>query len=99
MCWNTGSPARSPRGGRGRGASASHSSRPWCAGSATSSRCSAVVAVRGSPVTNSGLRTGTETLSGYARQPASLSSRATSAPRSIDRAALLPAGVSPASRS
>ena len=59
MCWNTGSPAQAGRGGRGRGASASHSSRPWWAGSATSSRCSAVVPVRGSPVTNTGRRTAT----------------------------------------
>ncbi len=53
-CWNTGSAAQVSRGGRGCGTSISHISRPWCAGSAVSSRCSAVVPVRGSPVTKMG---------------------------------------------
>ena len=42
------------RGGRGCGNSASHSSSPWWPGSAQSRRCSAVVPVRGSPVTKIG---------------------------------------------
>src|ERR1700749_811974 len=75
MYRKTGLSAQVPRGGRGGGASASHSSRPWCAGSAVSSRCSAVVPVLGSPVTNNGLPTETCACSGGARQPASLSSR------------------------
>ena len=45
-----GSSSQVSRGGRGWGNCVSHISRPWVAGSACSSRCSAVVPVRGSPI-------------------------------------------------
>ena len=93
MYWKTGLAAQVSRGGRGCGTSASHISRPWCAGSAVSSRCSAVVPVLGSPVTNTGRSIGIPAYSGCACQPASLSSRAASAPRSIERITFWPSGV------
>ena len=98
MYRNTGLSAQVCRGGRGCGASASHSSRPWCAGSAASSRCSAVVPVLGSPVTNSGRSIRTCAYPGCAGQPASLTSRAASAPRSMARITLRPRAVRSASR-
>ena len=90
---NTGSSAQVSRGGRGCGASVSHSSRPWCAGSAASSRCSAVVPVRGSPVTKIGRSMPTAAYPGWRAHPASLSSRATSAPRRKARITFAPSGV------
>ena len=98
MYWKTGLAAQVSRGGRGCGTSASHISRPWCAGSAASSRCSAVVPVLGSPVTNTGRSIRTCAYSGCACQAASLNSRAVSAPRSIARITFTPSGVRPASR-
>jgi len=59
MYWKTGLPAQVSRGGRGCGTSASHICTPWLAGSAVSSRCRAVVPVRGSPVMNTGRSIGT----------------------------------------
>ena len=98
MYWYTGLAGQVSRGGRGCGTSASHIARPWCAGSAASSRCSAVVPVLGSPVTNTGRSIRTCAYPGFACQAASLHSRAASAPRSMDRIALAPGGVRPASR-
>ncbi len=54
MPLNTGSSSQVSRGGRGCGNSVSHSSSPCDIGSAVSSRCRAVVPVRGRPVTNTG---------------------------------------------
>ena len=85
-------------GGRGCGTSASHICTPWVAGSAVSSRCRAVVPVRGRPVMKIGASIGTRAYSGFACQAASLDSRAVSAPRSTARCAFEPSGVSPASR-
>ena len=67
------------RGGRGCGTSVSHSSSPWCAGSALSSRCSAVVPVRGRPQTKIGRSIGTSAYDGCSLKPCSDSSRPTSA--------------------
>lgn len=53
------------RGGRGCGYSASHMCRPWWAGSAPSSRCSAVVPVRTNPVTKIGRLMAEHTTEGW----------------------------------
>src|SRR5919198_2101117 len=98
MAWNTGSSGHVARGGRGCGTSASHTSSPWWAGSAVSRRCSAVVPVRGRPVTKIGRSTRTSACSGCRRQAACDNSRAARAPRSSARVILLPTGVSAASR-
>ena len=76
---NTGSASHVSRGGRGWGSSVSHSSSPWCDGSAVSSRCSAVVPVRGSPVTNTGRSIFTSEYDGCAVNPDCASSRPTRA--------------------
>ena len=66
-------------GGRGCGTSVSQSSSPWCAGSALSRRCSAVVPVRGRPHTKIGRSIGTSAYDGCSWKPCSDSSRPTSA--------------------
>ena len=75
----TGSASHVSRGGRGWGNWVSHISRPWWAGSETSSRCSAVVPVRGRPITKTGRSTGTSACWGSALNCAWVSSRPTSA--------------------
>ena len=74
-----GSASHVSRGGRGCGYCVSHSSSPWCAGSACSSRCRAVVPVRGSPITKIGRSIGTSACSGRWLSCAWVSSRPTSA--------------------
>src|SRR6478672_3603676 len=93
----TGSPSHVARGGRGWGNSVSHSSSPWCRGSACSSRCSAVVPVRGRPTTKIGRSTGTSAYAGNSAKRAWVSSRPTSALLTWPRWKWLPSPVSPAS--
>src|SRR5262249_24807491 len=63
-----------------------------------SRRCSAVVPVRGRPVTKMGRSIATSACCGYCFHAASDSSRATSALRTKNRAILLPSSVKPDSR-
>ena len=75
----TGSSSQVSRGGRGCGNWVIHISSPCACGSACSSRCSAVVPVRGSPITKIGRSIGTSACSGCLVNAAWVSSRPTSA--------------------
>ena len=79
MAAKIGSCSHVSRGGRGWGYWVSHISSPWAIGSACSSRCSAVVPVRGSPITKTGRSMGTSRCSGCAANWAWVSSTPTSA--------------------
>ena len=80
-----GSSSQVSRGGRGWGYCVNHISSPWCAGSAASSRCSAVVPVRGRPITKIGRSMGTSRCWGSALNCACVSSRPTSADFTSER--------------
>ena len=79
MALKIGSSSQVSRGGRGCGNSVSHSSSPWWPGSAHSSRCSAVVPVRGSPTTKIGRSIATSACSGNSANLASVINLPTSA--------------------
>ena len=85
IAWKIGSASHVSRGGRGWGNSVSHSSSPWWRGSALSSRCSAVVPVRGRPSTKIGRSIGTSAWAGNSVNRAWVSSRPTSALLTCER--------------
>ena len=80
-----GSSSQVSRGGRGCGNWVIHISSPCAIGSACSSRCSAVVPVRGSPITKIGRSIGTSACSGRELNCAWVSSRPTSADFTSER--------------